>query len=112
MKKLTLIILLLSLISSFTLAAGFTKPQKITRVEVLQNNVIMIEAENAFDNPGCSSSKIAVLKDETTKNSMLTLVLTAYSTGQKVGGYFSGCWTTLWNNQETYPAFHQLYITK
>jgi hypothetical protein len=96
--KLTVLVVFASLviIPTFALAGGLTGThyiQKVRQRECQPNKGVEITFADAHNNPdGCASNQIIELScDMTTYKANLAIILSAFSTGQAVEMWVSGC---------------------
>ena len=96
-SKLTVFVVFVSLVlPTFAFAGGLTGQhyiQKVRQRECEPNKGVEITLETAHNNPdGCASDQIIELScDMATYKANLAIILSAFSTGQQVEMWVSGC---------------------
>ena len=109
MRILNLFILLVFFISN-VYADGTAGERELKKVRVVNGDIITIEAVEGFQNPdNCGSSSFAVIRqDDPGADRKLSLALSAFMGGKKVGAYFTGCVDTVWGH--TAPLLYTIYV--
>lgn len=88
---------------------------EVTRVFIHQSGAISLYISGEVDNlDNCTSTyRVYIPQDVPGKDQMLTVALTAHSTGKKIGLHGSGCSTTaFWGGTVDVPIVNNLWILK
>lgn len=105
MKKFSVLLLALGVLSSFSIhAGGYSSKATPTGIEIDRDNGIMVFG--AFGNPaGCTQSdRFYVAKAHPQYDKVYAMLLAAYAAKKKIGFYGHDCIPVLWysNNSVTY----------
>jgi len=96
MKRICFVLMLL--LCEHANAGGGSGFRNISSIKIEGSSFIMIHATSAWSNPdGCSKSDQAmVLMSDNARQEKLSLAISAYMSGKKIGFWLSGCSQTPW----------------
>lgn len=115
MKLLMRLILTITFLNAWAnvYADGSSGERELKYVRVVDNLMITATAATGttFNNPdNCGDSSIAVVNaTEAGADKKLTLMLSAFMSGKKIGMWFNGCVSTPWGY--TAPHVYTIYVT-